>query len=431
MYDVIVIGSGISGLHCAYQLRKQTTNMCILEKEKRIGGRIETKYFDGNVHVEAGARIFHHKQFYLNRLLIELGLARQKCRVSNKYLFVPQKKTYINKRYIVNPYNVLKIIVQKAFQLPKDEQDQITLYDLAKTMFNTETIKCLLDSIGDYEPFMNMNANNAAKHYGHELHDKNRFYTLEKGMFQIIERLQEETCDIPVYVGQEVENIRYISSTHPYSLKDHFEIYVKGEKRPYRAQICICAIPKIRLETISYFNPIKDWMNCVGNQSMISIYAMYNKRNIWFRYMSNMRTNNELRSITPIEPEKGIIQLGQADGEYVKYWKEFSESYPRLKCEISKKIKETFGLDTNEPKWFRMFLWEHGAAYWNPGCNSEIIGNYMLNPYGRDIPLYICGDNFSQKQGWIEGALNTSHKVVKLIRDKMKTKINTIISYKQ
>ena len=38
----------------------------------------------------------------------------------------------------------------------------------------------------------------------------------------------------------------------------------------------------------------------------------------------------------------------------------------------------------------------------------------MLKPL-KDKELYICGDTFSHRQAWIEGALNTSNDVYKLL----------------
>ena len=61
MYDILIIGSGLSGLHCAYQLQHTFKKICILEKEGRIGGRIQTVHTHG-MSMEAGAGRFnqHH-----------------------------------------------------------------------------------------------------------------------------------------------------------------------------------------------------------------------------------------------------------------------------------------------------------------------------------------------------------------------------------
>lgn len=49
MYDVVVIGSGLSGLQCAYLLSQEGLNVCVLEKNDRIGGMMQSFVRDGVV----------------------------------------------------------------------------------------------------------------------------------------------------------------------------------------------------------------------------------------------------------------------------------------------------------------------------------------------------------------------------------------------
>jgi len=37
--------------------------------------------------------------------------------------------------------------------------------------------------------------------------------------------------------------------------------------------------------------------------------------------------------------------------------------------------------------------------------------------------LYICGESYSSNQGWIEGALETSNAIIKLIKSNLPSKI--------
>ncbi len=54
-YDIIIIGSGLGGLECAYILSKEGYNVCVLEKNARVGGclhdfKIEGTIFEKGVH---------------------------------------------------------------------------------------------------------------------------------------------------------------------------------------------------------------------------------------------------------------------------------------------------------------------------------------------------------------------------------------------
>ena len=59
MYDYLIVGSGLYGSICAYELNKLGYKVLVLEKREHIGGNIYTKNEYGiNVHVY-GAHIFH------------------------------------------------------------------------------------------------------------------------------------------------------------------------------------------------------------------------------------------------------------------------------------------------------------------------------------------------------------------------------------
>lgn len=58
-YDYLIVGSGLYGAICAYELTKQGKKVLVIEKRNHIGGNIYTYNEDGiNVH-KYGAHIFH------------------------------------------------------------------------------------------------------------------------------------------------------------------------------------------------------------------------------------------------------------------------------------------------------------------------------------------------------------------------------------
>jgi UDP-galactopyranose mutase len=71
MYDYLIVGSGLYGAVCAYELTKKKYKCLVIEKRSHIGGNIYTKKIEGiNVH-QYGAHIFHtsNKQIwnYINK----------------------------------------------------------------------------------------------------------------------------------------------------------------------------------------------------------------------------------------------------------------------------------------------------------------------------------------------------------------------------
>jgi monoamine oxidase len=71
---IILIGAGLSGLLCAYRLKKEGIPFKILEARNRVGGRINTEYLTDNTPVEMGATWFGNQHIHLKSLLDELGI---------------------------------------------------------------------------------------------------------------------------------------------------------------------------------------------------------------------------------------------------------------------------------------------------------------------------------------------------------------------
>ena len=65
IYDYIIVGSGLFGSTCAYELNKKGYKVLVLEKKTHIGGNIYTTSINGiDVH-QYGAHIFHTDKKYL------------------------------------------------------------------------------------------------------------------------------------------------------------------------------------------------------------------------------------------------------------------------------------------------------------------------------------------------------------------------------
>ncbi len=86
--------------------------------------------------------------------------------------------------------------------------------------------------------------------------------------------------------------------------------------------------------------------------------------------------------------------------------------------EIKKNIFKIFKINIQYPLFTKFIYWNNAAGYWKKNKDSDAISKIILHPY-KDIPLYICGENYADVQAWMESALNTSNKVVnKIIKNK-------------
>lgn len=73
-YDVVVAGAGISGLSCAYYLKKFGLSVLVLEAEPQVGGKIRTIVKDDFL-CELGPNSLQAKDRALWELIVEIGLS--------------------------------------------------------------------------------------------------------------------------------------------------------------------------------------------------------------------------------------------------------------------------------------------------------------------------------------------------------------------
>lgn len=71
--DVIVIGAGLSGLHATRRLVQEGANVLLLEARERVGGRLATSTFNGEVY-DIGAHWIPNDAELLRLLLTELNV---------------------------------------------------------------------------------------------------------------------------------------------------------------------------------------------------------------------------------------------------------------------------------------------------------------------------------------------------------------------
>jgi hypothetical protein len=90
--------------------------------------------------------------------------------------------------------------------------------------------------------------------------------------------------------------------------------------------------------------------------------------------------------------------------------------------EMTQQLAEIHGVDVKEiqPESVCFKDWSDdpfggGWNFWNIGVQSPDVMKAIIKPHAdKDVPLYICGDAYSNWQGWVEGALETADMVLRL-----------------
>ena len=429
IYDIIIIGCGISGLNTAHQLlsKNQQLKILMLEKNNYLGGRIKTftKKINNHNYIwdEGAGRLNTNHKLFL-KLIEEFGLSNNLSKLNSDITFYPSKgtvytstseklideyKEFINK----SPFYYINKVI-KYSKKDKKEIQKYTFKEYCKFILNEKEIKFILDSFGYYAQLVKMNAYNAIKLFNEGMNTTLQFYHLNPGMDIIIKKLEESIIQKngKILLNNNVLNIDYNYSTKI------FEVFLKNIV--YKTKFCILAIPKPELLKFNILKNINDELNSINYKSLCRIYSVFKKEDIWFKDISKCTTNNNSRYIIPIDKEYGLIMISYSDSKFANYWNKLHLTNEKLLIDnLKKNIYKTYNKKIENPIYTKISYWECAIGFWKKNKDSNIISNKIIHPI-NDINLFICGENYSETQGWIEGALETSFKVVNQINKLIK-----------
>ncbi|AFY43922.1 NAD(P)/FAD-dependent oxidoreductase [Nostoc sp. PCC 7107] len=101
-------------------------------------------------------------------------------------------------------------------------------------------------------------------------------------------------------------------------------------------------------------------------------------------------------------------------------WSDYEPKQEQMKAEMTRQLAEIHGVckDSIEPNSVCFKNWAEdpfggGWNFWNIGVESQKVMKEIIKP-DLNVPLYICGDAYSNWQGWVEGALETANMVLAL-----------------
>ena len=473
VYDFVIVGGGIGGLYTAYKLHLQfpKKTILVLEKENYLGGRVFTHH-DKFMTVEAGAGRFSDKHTKLLKLIRELGLDSKKVPVTGSVGYAPadgtnsiynsfadtpvvaksvMRKTVNSIRQYSsihgNPLPLLESMGMTALDVslgssnvpisgfiakvvltskgePLSKLQNISFIDYAKQVLkNDAEVQFIIDAFGYYSELVIMNAHDAIQLMD-LLGPFNQFYTMDGGLGQIIEKLvlRLDSKYVKILKNKTVSDI--VLHMDEKTNEIFFEIIILENVRRAVTRVCICALPLWALKKLSisrHFSPLLKQVLCAPLCRIYSKFAIDADGDVWFKGMPKLTTNNNLRMIIPISEKEGVIMISYTDNKFAKYWKRIYDKYgvDGVDSRIAKLIKESTGMDIPKPINTRVCYWDCGVGYWGVGADSAATSRAIIKPF-CDFSFYVCGEHFSESfQQWMEGALETSEKVIADITQKM------------
>lgn len=461
---VIILGAGLAGMTCAYELNKLGYQCTVLEARERTGGRCwsirnNSKHtengrptavanFDEGLYFNAGpSRIPHHHEITLHYCR-ELGIPIQVYNNVNEstYYFAEGKGPLSNKkirnREVHNDIRgYMTEMLAKSIDhgsldsnLTKEDGEKVIEYLMAEggldvdKLYKASARRGYLESPGaGNRPGKIADPNKLADLIHSGLMDPDFYsvaeytYELQMTMFQAvggmdqIARALEKQVSPLLKTGAEVTNITNLPDGVKVLYKD-----VKGEQS-ITGDLCICTIPLPVLSNISNnFSPdVSRAIDFISYNQTGKIGLQF-KRRFWEEdeniYGGITHTNNDLTQIF----YPSYDYLGKK-GILIGYYN-FNEKAERV-GELSFADREKLALEKGRlihPQYDKEFessfsvSW-HKTKYnmggWATYSNSSRKEHYpaLLRP---DKNIYFAGEHLTYLNAWMAGAFESARSVV-------------------
>lgn len=386
MYDVIIIGAGLAGLRVGLGIlkKKRSARVAILEKYHYIGGRVVTHYKDG-YQWEIGAGRISESHSKIRDLMTHYGL------------------TWIPIAGDDNEFYTLKnAYLQPLLRLSNDILEKYTLFEIVSKIHGEQEAHAFFSLFPYWAEVYRLRADLALDSFRHEMKSNKGFGMCKEGLSAIIRSMAKEFRQRGgrIILNSEVVDIRRANGLET--------IYVVGGDQ-YQCKTCVMALHRdavAKIKSVAHWNGIRH----LTMDPLVRMYAVFpscKDVGTWFSGLTKAVTPGRLRYVIPINPRKGIIMISYTDGADAKYWIHMlnAKGKEKVQMEVMKDIRELFSdRKIPDPLQFHIYPWTSGCTYWTPGHYDPLVESKEALCV-RD-GLFCCGESWSMKQAWMEGALD-------------------------
>jgi len=407
----IIIGAGITGLYLAYKLieiKKISPNdIIIFEKSNRIGGRIFTyNNTDYNLKYSAGAGRLGKKHKIVMKLIKDFKLEDYIIDINKDKLYFTNDKL-MNEAELLLYYNSKFKTLNKlwTYAIKKKinaDTKAINLHNYFSLFLSTNDVELLKVSLGYVTEMYQENAHNVLLTLRADFDiENNEFFVLKGGMHLLYEVLHKYIIDknVKILLNSELRNIDDIAKN----------VFINDNI--YKYQKLYITITRKDYIKIPYFDNYNTLLNNVGDCNLLRIYAQY--KDVWFKDLPKIVTQNKLQFIIPINYDNGLIQISYSDSYNADFWNNLKNK-KEIKRHLLRILNEMFpDKNIKDPEWVTIHNWDSGSHFWKIGVDSEKIQKEIKKTFSKKN-IYILGETYCNRQAWIDGALETVHQVLKI-----------------
>jgi hypothetical protein len=400
-YDIIIIGSGMSGLYSAYNIKKDApnTNFLILEKYHKewLGGRTSNETFY-DTQLVTGAGIGRKDT---NPLLIKLMT----------HLGIPFKEFYSVMDYstLFQPIDIVKVInVLKESYKKHPQLHGLTFKQFFIKILGSKLYKQFLISAG-YTDYEDADLYETLFNYG--MDDNEGGWT---GLY--------------VPWKQIVETLYKIIGKQHFKFHNNVVKINKLREKPCVFQIvteennvyyCNRVIVATTISGIQKLVPDKYGLyKQIHGQPFLRLYGKFDKKStsIMQECVKNYTiVPGPLQKIIPIDATKGVYMIAYSDNANAIALKEHLKNTPENRKILCDLIEFSLDIPLGSLKLIAIkdFYWPIGTHYFEPlKAPFRNRNDFLKIAQNPEKGMLVVGEAVSRYQGWVEGALMSVEAVL-------------------
>lgn len=414
IYDYIIVGAGISGINTAYKINKKYPDkkILLLDKNSYIGGRIHSIYLKDygyknkdlkDVFYESGAIRFYPSHTNLINLLKEFDYKKKDFYIVGKDFKIDYKLKKVKNLNKTENYYYEKIFsISKKYD--SEELNILKFGIFLKKHFTNEEIN-YLKVINGFPHLIETNTKYALELLERDFYNIEDFYILKDSLTNFLNKIVSKlNKNVKIMLNNEVINYEYNEKNKIFS------ILINSNIQKIKTSNLIFSIPYLDIKKFKTLP--KNLIETVIPIELNRMFAIFPKNNFWHSDINATYTDNHIQRIYL----KGnrLIQISYSSYKNANYWNNQYKN-GQLVQKLLSELKNSFPEKKIEkPELLNMHYWEAGIHLWKNNTNPEMISKNILQPYD-DQKLFICNEAYSKNQRWMEGSLEMSNRLVKLL----------------
>ena len=409
MYDIIIIGGGISGLYSAYKIKKKKprSNILILERNREgyLGGRTGNDMFEGEKIVTGAGIGRKHKDTLLIKLLKELEIKTHTFLTGQTYAST-----------IIPQCDVKSVFLDLKKKYNRNIHGDMTFKQYATSIIGKILYKQFITCAG-YSDYEEESAYETLYNYGFD--DNYSSWTgIHIPWDTLIDKLVRKIGYGNIMHSQSVQNIRPIKNGSDTTYVVDTKINQSKTNRFEAKHVIIATTVEPLKKMLPGASSKNSVYQQIHSQPFLRIYGKFSKNSVnLMRAMvpGLLIVPGPLYKIIPINPNKGVYMIAYNDNVPAKLLHQYTKNTKNNRDFLARLLEKSIGIPTNtlELENISEYYWSEGTHYFDPLRGIYKNRDYFLKVAQHPSEnMWVVGEMVSKNQGWVEGALESVEMVI-------------------